>query len=858
MDILNNGYIKFKNKDIKIQKNKKEIRIINETDTRGFIVFTRVVSLKNDKKLSLKFDGNIIKGTGAKLLVFNFKRNVMGEAFMNSEATCLIKNCRFFFAVQIDKKSEVLIKNIEANFLDDNQLQSGMEFKNVFENENDILIITPSYPTEENKYFGGFVHSRVKAYKEAGLKFDLVCAHNYLNTCRYSFEGVEVTRTDFNGLRNILTNKKYKTILVHFFDDKYAQIFDACDISESNLYFWVHGPETLYWDWVKMTGPYFVQESVISNESHLYFERLDRIVKRYNSYNNVKWVFVSEWIKKHSEELINIEFENSIVIPNFIDSTNFKYEKKDVGLRKKIFILRRFENISKYAIDIDVRTILELSRRDFFDDLEFNIYGQGAYYKTLMEPLKNFSNVHLYQNFLSHKDIAEVHKKNGIALFATRYDAQGVSMCEAAMSGLAIVSSNNDAIAEFLPYEEKILCETEDYTAYADIIERMYKEPEYFQRVSKCCHDKVYEKCCFEQTVEREIAMIRSAEEYYENNSVVNYGEKILSIIVPAYNVALYLFHGVETMLKHENAGKIEVIIVNDGSKDNTVEVAKKLQKKYSDDIIKIIDKENGGHGSTINEGVKIARGKYVRIIDGDDWVDSVEMGKLIDILSSETSDIVITDYSEDRAPENSLITRKLYQFMRPGKIYKFDDLCFDGYGFGEFGPVLATGNFKRQILQNKFKLTENCFYIDMEFDAYSIVNADTVVYYPLDIYRYFIGRSDQSISENSFKRNYKQHEKVIFNLIKIYMTAKVSDEKKRYILNKLIVPMINSHYIILIQYWKSRKKYNEFETELKRYPEIFYNSNIVTKMRKIHRKTKGILVRYDSTIKRMRALVKK
>lgn len=859
MNLLDKKLIKFKNNGIKIVREGKGLRLINDTDTHGFVLYPKIFSAKNRNNLFVNFQGEIIRGNGAVLQVLNTDRVIMSETSFNATSSCAVGAKNFLFDIKINSHSEVYITKADISMSDKPVDVFEEVFESILNSGNELLIITPSYPTEENKYFGGFVHSRVKAYKEAGIKFDLVCAHQYPNSCSYNFEGVDVTRTDFYGMRRLLTQKKYKTILLHFFDDKYAQILDACDMHDTELYFWIHGPETLYWDWSKMTDPYFVPESKLGEGFVQRFERNDKMIERYNGYSNVHWVFVSEWIKNHSEKLIGLKFNNSVVIPNFVDEENFDFVEKDPEMRKKIFFVRRFENISKYAIDVNVRTILELSRREFFDDLEFNIYGTGENYNTLIAPIKNMPNVHLYPKFLTHTEISKVHKENGIGLFATRYDAQGVSMCEAAMSGLAMVSSQNDAIAEFLPYEKGILCDTEDYIAYADLIEKMYYNPDYYKEVAKACHDKVYEKCCFNATIQKEIDMIFAMKEKSEevNKAKAQTDEKILSIIIPSYHVAPYLYHGVYTMLEHSNAQKMEIIVVNDGSKDNTVEVAKKLQERYSEDIVKIIDKENGGHGSTINEGLKLASGKYIRIIDGDDWVNTEDMCKLIDILSEETADVIVTDYSEDRAVENMLLERKWYSFMQPGKHYIFDDLCYEGYGFGTWGPILATANFKKEMLKDSFKLTEKSFYIDMEFDAFSIAKVKTMAYYPLDIYRYFIGRVDQSISENSYKRNYAQHENVIFRLIDFYENESVSKQKKAYVLNKLIMPMITAHYVVLTQYLASGKKYYEFEKKLSQYPEIYNNPLIATKMKKFHRATHGVFVSREKTIKKIAQLIK-
>ena len=241
-------------------------------------------------------------------------------------------------------------------------------------------------------------------------------------------------------------------------------------------------------------------------------------------------------------------------------------------------------------------------------------------------------------------------------------------MCEAAMSGLAIVSSVNGAIEEFLPNDIGLLAETENYVQYADIIEKMYDDPEFFQKCSEQCHKKVAEKCSFSKTVKKEIELFSSEGEKRTIEKITGVESPILSVVIPSYNVEDFLSQGVKTILNHNNAGKIEIIIVNDGSKDHTTQVARELMDTYNIGeypVIKLIDKENGGHGSTINEGLKVSTGKYFRVIDGDDWVDSENLEKLIGILEREESDIVMTDYSEDHATVNELINKKIYAILQ-------------------------------------------------------------------------------------------------------------------------------------------------------------------------------------------------
>ena len=120
--------------------------------------------------------------------------------------------------------------------------------------------------------------------------------------------------------------------------------------------------------------------------------------------------------------------------------------------------------------------------------------------------------------------------------------------------------------------------------------------------------------------------------------------DKILSVVVPSYNAAPYLLETMPSLLSIKNRELLELIIVNDGSQDNTLEVAKQLEQNYPE-TVKIVDKPNGGHGSTINAGSKIATGKYFKVVDADDWVDTQNFEKLIRYLQEANDDMVVSPY---------------------------------------------------------------------------------------------------------------------------------------------------------------------------------------------------------------------
>ncbi len=122
--------------------------------------------------------------------------------------------------------------------------------------------------------------------------------------------------------------------------------------------------------------------------------------------------------------------------------------------------------------------------------------------------------------------------------------------------------------------------------------------------------------------------------------------EKILTIVIPTYNMQDYLRRCLDSLIVPEEQMKhLEVLVVNDGSKDNSSAIAHEYQNKYPD-TFRVIDKDNGHYGSCVNAALKIATGKYFRLVDADDWVNTSGLIKLIDLLSVHDEDAVFTKFS--------------------------------------------------------------------------------------------------------------------------------------------------------------------------------------------------------------------
>lgn len=841
--ILINNKIKIR-KNLSIKKKNGKTFLINNSDKKGFVVFAKLIYCKN-KKYKLTSKIRTISGNECQIKLINRKLRVVENAAPNSVNYYDDINKITFIGITVLPHSTVEVENISIDFNYDKDEEISKRF------DGDYLLICPGYPSYDNKYRCAFIHSRMQAYKKEKLKVDLaVVNENYINKSSITyFEDIKVVSTGYNDIRKVLQNKKYKKILVHFFDEKYAQILDATDLTNTDIILYSHGSDTLYRAWDRLNAKYFENENSIPSKIKESFSQKDELIKRYNEKENVKFVFVSNWAKNLSEKLIGIKYKNACIIPCNIDTDIFKFKKKDSKLRKKIFVIRKYDNLSTYSIDISVKIILELSTRKIFDDLEFSFYGDGDYHDILLAPLRKFSNVHIYKKFLSHKEIAQVHSENGIGLFPTRFDTQAVSSCEAAMSGCIVITSNGVGTEEYIDPKIGTYCETENIKQYADLIEKIYNNPKLFEDLSVKMHDCVSNTCGYDKTIAKDLKLIKEKETglYFKYKKQIK--NPILTVAVPSYNVAKFLNAGIHSLIDNKYSNKIEVLIINDGSKDDTVKIGKALEKLTTKDgssIVKLIDKPNGGHGSTINKGIELAKGKYFKLMDGDDYFIEDEFIKFIEVLKKEDSDIILTNYVADYAIDATKEPVRHYNFMTPGIQYKIDLMNGFGYGFEKWGPLLSTSTYKTEILKKaNFKIDEHCFYVDMEYNFIGYLNSKTVVYYPLDVYNYYLGRAGQSVSAESYRKNFKQHEKVTLRLINEYykINDNISKNKKLYLKNKIIIPLIEAQYYTLTQNLKSSTEFRKFDKKLKQFPELYNDKRVARTAIKIHRLLHGYLM---------------
>ncbi|MCW6664636.1 glycosyltransferase family 2 protein [Aerococcaceae bacterium NML191219] len=288
--------------------------------------------------------------------------------------------------------------------------------------------------------------------------------------------------------------------------------------------------------------------------------------------------------------------------------------------------------------------------------------------------------------------------------------------------------------------------------------------------------------------------------------------EKVLTIVVPSYNAEQYLPETIPTILNSPYLEQLEILIVNDGSKDETKEIAERFAEGYPK-TVKVINKVNGGHGSTINVGIHQATGKYFKVIDADDWVDSDGLTQLIKDLSHSDADLVVSDYEE--VYEN-LGTRKIKAFDLPNNVQQSYEQMLEK--INQIPPMHAT-TFKTCLLKdNAIKIDENSFYVDEEYIVFPIKHVKTCLYKKGVVYRYRLGTSTQSVSLRSSVKNRAMKANVLLALAKYYATNHLSSEKSM-ILRKHIcggVGMLAKIYLLMEDTSLAKEEYLKFENELK------------------------------------------
>lgn len=274
---------------------------------------------------------------------------------------------------------------------------------------------------------------------------------------------------------------------------------------------------------------------------------------------------------------------------------------------------------------------------------------------------------------------------------------------------------------------------------------------------------------------------------------------KYISFAIPSYNSAAYLHKSVESILI--GGEDVEILIVNDGSSDDTSKIAHEYARKFPS-IIRVIDKENGGHGSAVNAGLAQATGKYFKVVDSDDWVDKDALNKILDTIRgfeelNTQVDMLVSNYVYEKVGAkrkkvvsytNVLPTERIFQWEEVGR-FKLDQYIL-------MHSVIYRTDLLKLI---QLELPKHTFYVDNIYVYYPLPSVRDIYYLDVDFYRYFIGRDDQSVNEKVMIKRIDQQIFVTKSMIDMYEIRRVSPKRLRnYMVNYLAIMMTISSIICI------------------------------------------------------------
>jgi len=302
--------------------------------------------------------------------------------------------------------------------------------------------------------------------------------------------------------------------------------------------------------------------------------------------------------------------------------------------------------------------------------------------------------------------------------------------------------------------------------------------------------------------------------------------QKLLSVAIPCFNSQDYVRRAIDSLLPGKD--KVEVLVVDDGSTDGTAKIAQDYTEKYPD-TVRLISKENGGHGDAVMTGLKNATGLYYRVLDSDDWLDESSLLKLLDVLEemrdpSKAADLVITNYVYEKVNEGRSCAIDYRKNLPIGRLFGWDEV-------GKFATgsyiLMHSATYRTELARNSgMDLPKHTFYVDHLFVCYPMIHVEKMYYLDVDLYRYFIGREDQSVNEKVMLSRMDQQLKVNRLMLYALQVDQITNPaKKEYLYYYTeIVTLATVSFLLRLGTKEDAAQMESFLDEIKEKRPVYYN----------------------------------
>lgn len=303
---------------------------------------------------------------------------------------------------------------------------------------------------------------------------------------------------------------------------------------------------------------------------------------------------------------------------------------------------------------------------------------------------------------------------------------------------------------------------------------------------------------------------------------------KLITFAVPCYNSAAYMSHCIETLL---TAGdEAEIILVDDGSTDDTAVIADQFAADYPN-IVRVIHQPNGGHGEGVNQGIRNATGVYYKVVDSDDWLNEESLQRVMDKLREfaqwpKPVDMVVCNYVYEHVEDGTQNIVRYHHVFPENKVFTWKEM-------GHWQPskylLMHSVIYRTRLLRDcGLELPKHTFYVDNIFVYQPLPMVKSIYYMNEDLYRYFIGRSDQSVNEAVMVKRVDQQlrvTRIMIDRVDIQSMKKEQPELFHYMARYLAMMMtISSIFLLLSGTPENLEKKRELWRYLKEKDEHLYH----------------------------------
>ena len=274
---------------------------------------------------------------------------------------------------------------------------------------------------------------------------------------------------------------------------------------------------------------------------------------------------------------------------------------------------------------------------------------------------------------------------------------------------------------------------------------------------------------------------------------------KLLTVAIPCYNSQDYMEKCIDSLLI--GGEDVEIIIVDDGSKDMTPEIADSYAKKHPE-IVRAIHQENGGHGEAVNTGIRNAQGIFFKVVDSDDCVDAEAYQKILATLrelvgNGSQLDMLISNFVYEKEGAKHKKVMKYTSAIPKEKLFTWKDVRH--FSKGQY-ILMHSVIYRTQLLRDcGLELPKHTFYVDNLFVYVPLPYVKNMYYLDVDFYRYYIGREDQSVNESVMIKRIDQQIKVNKIMVDSYDLWKLQDRKlRKYMFNYLEIITVVSTVMLI------------------------------------------------------------